>query len=95
MDIEEEVKKVVFELNRDIECGPDGFTSHFYLTYWSIVGENVVKVVTDFFCRLHFAKNKSLKLTWSYGENVQNFYDLRPISLSYFLTNVICRVIHD
>ncbi|KAK6773729.1 hypothetical protein RDI58_028967 [Solanum bulbocastanum] len=44
MPVEDEIKKVVFDLNAESSCGPDGFTGSFYQKCWSIVGEDVVKM---------------------------------------------------
>ncbi|XP_049414633.1 uncharacterized protein LOC125877356 [Solanum stenotomum] len=41
---DEEIRNVVFELNAESACGPDGFTGHFYQTCWDIVGSDIVKV---------------------------------------------------
>ncbi|XP_062088916.1 uncharacterized protein LOC133795483 [Humulus lupulus] len=45
----EEVKQVVFQMHPDKALGPDGFNPAFYQNYWSIVGNDVVVVVRDFF----------------------------------------------
>ncbi|XP_055803989.1 uncharacterized protein LOC129873024 [Solanum dulcamara] len=41
----EEIKRVVFELNGDGACGPDGFTGHFYQSCWEIIGADLVGFV--------------------------------------------------
>ncbi|KAG5580813.1 hypothetical protein H5410_051440 [Solanum commersonii] len=42
---EDEIKKVVSELNSDSASGSDGFTSHFYQKWWDIVGGDIVGVI--------------------------------------------------
>ncbi|GAU47353.1 hypothetical protein TSUD_190190 [Trifolium subterraneum] len=45
----DEIKHVVFDLNKDGAPGPDGFGVVFFQTYWDIIHEDVVKVVLKFF----------------------------------------------
>ena len=58
---QDEVKKVVFALNGSIACGPDGFTRHFFKCCWEIIGNDVTKLVRDFFIRLG-----DVKIRYSY-----------------------------
>lgn len=51
ISIEEEMKKVIFELNRESSSGPD--IGQFYQSYWRIIGIDIVKVVVAFFYRKH------------------------------------------
>lgn len=44
----EEVHKALFSMNPDKAPGPDGFTPAFYQKCWSIVGEDVVATVRQF-----------------------------------------------
>ncbi|KAG5599043.1 hypothetical protein H5410_030413 [Solanum commersonii] len=45
----EEVKRVVFELNAESSCGPNGFSGCFYQSCWDIVGPDIIKVIHDIF----------------------------------------------
>ncbi|WMV38268.1 hypothetical protein MTR67_031653 [Solanum verrucosum] len=45
----DEVKSAVFNLNGDSASGPDGLTGRFYQTCWHIVGNDVLKMVQEFF----------------------------------------------
>lgn len=44
----EEVRRIIFKLNGDITSGPDGMSGRFYHTCWSIVGNDVLKLVKSF-----------------------------------------------
>lgn len=41
---EAEIKRVVFELNAESFCGPNGFSGCFYQNCWDTVGSDVIKV---------------------------------------------------
>lgn len=43
--VEEEVKRVVFELNGESASGPDGLTGIFFQSCWDIFGGDVVKMI--------------------------------------------------
>ncbi|KAL0406375.1 UNVERIFIED_CONTAM: hypothetical protein Slati_3951400 [Sesamum latifolium] len=45
----EEVKEVVFSINKDSVAGPDGFSSSFYQN-WEFIATDVWEAVRDFFC---------------------------------------------
>ena len=78
---EEEIKKVVFELNAESSSGPDGFISCFYQKCWSIVGLDVIKVVHAFFQGSTLPKSITHTKLVLLPKKViiQSFSDLRPI----------------
>lgn len=45
----DKVRAVVFNLNGDSSCGPNGFTRSFFQTCWEIVGEDITYMVSEFF----------------------------------------------
>jgi hypothetical protein len=45
----DEVKAVVFSLNRDSAPGPDGFGAFFFQYYWDIVHKDVINAILEFF----------------------------------------------
>ena len=57
---QDELKKVVFALNQSIACGPDGFTGHFFKCCWEIIGNDVTKLVRDFFYTVRRCQNSLL-----------------------------------
>lgn len=94
---EAEIKSAVFELNRDSVSGPDGFTGHFFQTFWDIVGGDMINVVNAFFA--WYTLSKSIAHTnlilLPKKEKVLTLFDLRPTSLSNFMNKVISRIFHD
>ena len=91
----EEVKWALFQMNPDKAPGPDGMTPGFYQKYWNIVGEDIVKMVRDFF------SSGVLKEELNYTNIVLIpkkkcpvvVGDLRPISLCNVLVKIVTKVI--
>ncbi|KAG5616263.1 hypothetical protein H5410_016087 [Solanum commersonii] len=93
----EEVKRVVFELDGNSACGPDGFSGLFFQTCWDIIGDDITKLVRAFFCGQELPKyitHTNLVLLLK-KEVVKHFSDLRPISLSSFMKKIISRLVHE
>ncbi|XP_060210626.1 uncharacterized protein LOC132637573 [Lycium barbarum] len=93
----EEVQKVVFELNGDSACGPDGFSGIFYQKCWEVIKADVYSVVKAFFEGQTLPKSIThTHLVLLPKKNVvDTFSDMRPISLNNFINKVISRVVHD
>lgn len=45
----EDVKAVVFEMDKDSAVGLDSFSALFYQTCWEIIKEDLMSAVTNFF----------------------------------------------
>lgn len=91
----QEVRKVVFLMNGDSPCGPDGFPGTFYQHCWEIVGEDVTRMVRAFFCGFslpRFITHTNLVLIPK-KEIVKQMGDLRPISLSNFVNKIFSRLL--
>ncbi|XP_075101879.1 uncharacterized protein LOC142177304 [Nicotiana tabacum] len=93
----EKVKGAVFALGGDSSSGPDGFTGMFYQEYWDIVGEDIFKLLQEFYGDTSFPKSitHTNLVLLPKKPQVQTFSDLRLISLSNFINKVISRVLHD
>ncbi|KAK6796405.1 hypothetical protein RDI58_004106 [Solanum bulbocastanum] len=94
---EEEVKEVVFSLNKDSVCGPDGFSGEFFLNCWDIIKNDICKLVMEFFCGSEIPKYVSHTnvVLIPKKEKVNKFVDLRPISLSSFANKILSKVLHE
>lgn len=44
----EEVKEVVFNIDKDKNPGPNGSYCHFSITWWHIIGPEVTKAILEF-----------------------------------------------
>lgn len=93
----EEVKNLIFWLNRDSAYGPDRLSGRFFQEYQDIVGSNIIRMVKDFFyCNtLPNSTTHTNLFLIPKKENVQTFSYMRPISLSSFVNKVLSRIIHD
>lgn len=89
-----EVKQALFHMHPDKSPGPDGMSPGFYQKFWHIVGDDIVKVVKQFFEDGLLPK----QLT---GTNIvlipkkkapQTMADLRPISLCNVVYKIISKV---
>lgn len=94
---EGEIREVVFELNKDSASGPDGFSREFYQTCWEIIKEEVINMVKIFFCGAELPKyiTHTTLVLIPKKKVVNNFNDLRPISLSSFVNKIISKVIQE
>jgi len=89
-----EIREIVLSMNEDSAPGPDGFGGFFYKKYWHIIQHDVIEAVQEFF--------KGNELSRSYtcsnltlipkNQNLKQFADLRPISVSNFCYKIISRV---
>lgn len=46
---DEKVKRALFHMHLDKASGPDGMSPGFYQRYWSIVSEDIIRLVKNFF----------------------------------------------
>lgn len=75
--------------------GSDGMTPTFYQKYWSIVGDDVVKLVARFFQdgRIDSELNKTHLVLIPKKKNPSSVGDLMPISLCNVLMKVVTNVL--
>lgn len=93
----DEVKRVIFDLNGNSACGPDGFIGLFFQSSCEIISKDITKVVRTFFCGQQLPKfiTHTNLVPLPKKEVVKNFSEMRPISLSYFINKVISRMLHE
>lgn len=90
----EEVRKAVFSMHSEKSPGNEGLNAAFYRTYWSIVGEDVVKFCTYFFAtgELQPRINRTILCLIPKIKQPQHMTDLRPISLCNVLVRILSKV---
>lgn len=96
MPIKEEVQKVVMGLNKNKEGRPDSMIGAFYQDAWEIVRDDVFNMVKPFFCGVglpRFVTHTNLVLLLK-KVIVNNFLNLKPICLSYFVKKIFSNIIH-
>lgn len=84
-------------LNAASAPGVDGFTGTFYVTCWSIINNDVVAAIQDFFKGADIPKSIS-STTLVLIPKVQSpkkLTDLRPISLCTFASKIISIILND
>lgn len=97
LSTEEEVKEAVLRLNGDSTGGPDGFSGHFFQYCLDIIKKDITNMVRAFFCGYElprFLTHTNLVLIPK-KEEVKDFFDIRPISLSTFANKIISKVLHE
>lgn len=77
----EEIKKALWSIRGEKSPGIDGYGSQFFKDAWTIVGNDVVKCVTEFFKsgRLLKALNKIVITLIPKGTHAESVGDYRPI----------------
>lgn len=77
-----EIKAAMFEIGESKAPGPDGFTSAFFKSAWNEIGNDVCKVVADFFVNGKMLReiNSTIIALLPKVINPLKIYDYRPIS---------------
>uniref|UniRef100_A0A803Q3T6 PHD finger protein ING n=1 Tax=Cannabis sativa TaxID=3483 RepID=A0A803Q3T6_CANSA len=92
---DQEVKDAVFQKHPDKSPGPDGMNPKFFQKYWSIVGNDVIKSVKDFFLSEEMPvgmQNTNIVLIPK-KKKPNQMSELRPISLCNVIAKVITKVL--
>lgn len=91
----EEVKASLFQMNPDKAPGPDGMTPSFYQKHWKIVGEDVIRLVQEFFSTgmLNSTLNNINVVLIPKEKCPVLINDLRSISLCNVLMKIITKVV--
>jgi len=94
---EVEIQDAVFALNEEGAPGPDGFGAIFFQSFWSIVKEDVIKVVLEFFVKgwLLPKYNSNTIVLIPKIPNVDSVNQYRPIALANFKFKIITKIIAD
>ncbi|XP_071694810.1 uncharacterized protein [Rutidosis leptorrhynchoides] len=45
------IKSAIFDIGNNKSLGPDGYTTEFFMSTWNIIGDDIVRVVQDFFSK--------------------------------------------
>ena len=90
-----ETKQTVFDMNPLKSLGSDGMPGLFFKKFCSIVGEQVIKVVSSFFRdkRMLRELNHTYITLISKTQDACKFSQFRPISLCNFCYKVITRIL--
>ncbi|KAF3783098.1 reverse transcriptase-like protein [Nymphaea thermarum] len=91
----EEIVMAVKNLDKDSVVGSNGFPNYFYKDCWSIIGDDVVVVVQDFFlkAKLVDSVNHTMICLIAKKQNAIRVDDYRPISLCNTIYKIIAKII--
>lgn len=93
----QEIKVVVFSLNKDSAPGPDGFGAFFFQSYWQIISKDVIKAVLEFFTSgwiLPGFNSNTIALIPKVP-NAASVDQYRPIAMANFKFKIISKIIAD
>ncbi|CAL1400947.1 unnamed protein product [Linum trigynum] len=92
-----EIRRAVLSIGVTEAPGSDGFTEHFYRTYWDIAGMEVVEAVQSFFRSGRLLK--SFNHTWLTlvlkVDVVESMKQIRPISLCQLFYKIISKIMTE
>lgn len=86
----EEVKNALFQMHPDKAPGPDGMTPVFFQNHWHVVGNDVIKVVRQFFTDGTGFRTNVVLLPKK--KDPMKITDMRPISLCNVVSKIFTKV---
>lgn len=91
----EEIKEAFFSLPKNKASGPNGYSSEFFTSCWSVIGAEVTAAITKFFSSGTLLKqwNATTLVLISKIQNASKVSDFRPISCLNTLYKVISRLL--
>ncbi|GAA0168908.1 reverse transcriptase [Lithospermum erythrorhizon] len=92
----EEVRRVVFSLNKDSVAGPDGFNGHFFHNFWNLIAMEVLAVVRHFMAGspLHQSFTSTSIVLIPKGDHPKSWKEYRPISLCTFVNKIMSKLLN-
>lgn len=90
-----EIKKVIFSMNKNKAPGPDGFSAGFFQQAWPVVGDEVCEAVLEFFTwgRLLKEVNATILTLVPKKKNPASMGDYRPISCCNLVYKCITKIL--
>ncbi|GAA0170510.1 hypothetical protein LIER_24750 [Lithospermum erythrorhizon] len=90
----QEVRNVVFDMDRNSAAGPDGFNGTFFLHFWDIIAHDVNKAVSSFMTgqALPKAMTSTAIVLIPKCDGALTWKQYRPISLCNFTNKIISKV---
>lgn len=91
----EDIKEAFFSLPRNKSCGPDGYSSEFFIGCWSIIAPEIISAVKEFSREGKLLKqwNSTTLVLIPKTRNASKIGDFRPISCLNTLYKVISRLL--
>ncbi|KAL0295487.1 UNVERIFIED_CONTAM: hypothetical protein Scaly_3103000 [Sesamum calycinum] len=96
ISLQEEIKDIVFSIDKDSVVGLDGFSSVFFQKCWDFINNDIQEAVRDFFCGTPMPR--SFKATTIVlipkVESSQTWSDFRPISLCNVTNKILSKLLY-
>lgn len=92
---DDEVKQAIFSMHPDKAPGPDGMTPAFFQKHWSVVRNEVIQLVRDFFSTGEIVEkmNATNIVLIPKKKNPTLLTELRPIALCNVVMKIITKVL--
>ncbi|XP_056847372.1 uncharacterized protein LOC130498048 [Raphanus sativus] len=92
---EQEIKKAVFDINPNKAPGPDGMTSKLFQRFWREMGQDIIKLVKDFFATGSFDPllNQTNICLIPKKKKPRDMTEFRPISLCNVSYKIISKLL--
>lgn len=92
---DKEIKDTLFSIPKDKSPGPDGYTSHFFVKAWDIVGGDVLRVIQEFFNKGKLLKrlNHAIIALVPKSKDVTKVQDYRHISCCNVVYKTIAKIL--
>lgn len=93
----DEIFNAVSSLKKESAPGPDGFGANFYQTYWSIVKQDVINAVLEFFSKdwLLPNYNSNTLVLIPKVPDAMSVSQYRPIALANFRFKIVSKILAD
>lgn len=93
----DEITKTVFSMPQSKSPGPDGYSIEFFRSAWSIVGEDFIAAVSEFFSNGRLLKdiNDTTIASITKLPNACKLGDFRPISCCNLVYKIISKIISN
>lgn len=94
---EEEVHNIILNMKHDSAPGPDGFSAAFYVQFWHLIKDDLMRSIHAFF------RGQQLPSSWTAtiitlipkSANTSIISDMRPISLCNVSHKIIARILSE
>ncbi|GAA0166986.1 hypothetical protein LIER_22020 [Lithospermum erythrorhizon] len=91
----EELRQIVFSLNKDSLGGPNGFNGHFFDNFWSLIAADLLAAVKHFMAgsSLHQSFTSTALALIPKKDNPKSWKEYTPISLCSFVNKIISKLL--
>ncbi|KAL0453011.1 UNVERIFIED_CONTAM: hypothetical protein Slati_1279200 [Sesamum latifolium] len=92
----EEIKDIVFSIDKDSVAGPNVFSSAFYQACWDFIAIDIQEAIRDFFCGTPMPRNfKATTIVLiPKVDSPQTWNDFKPISLCNVTNKILSKLLY-